>query len=215
MIFNRETAPFVSLLAYRARANQREGAAAMRTVAKSLAVADQLRNEQADDMLLAFPYWKAGEKYKAGEIVTDPENGQLYILCQNTEAAKHFPPHAEGLLALYRPIPKRLSDGTFIFIYGQNVFSGDVCRDADGIPWIAQKDMIPCVWPPASGNEWKKQSGLHADTKDDPIPYSGNMVLENGKYYTQDNITYLCTRDSDNPVYNALSELVGIYVIEI
>lgn len=46
----------------------------------------------------------------------------------------------------------------------------------------------------------------------DPIPYDGNMALESGKYYTQDNVVYLCTRDTGNAVYNALSELVGIYV---
>lgn len=47
----------------------------------------------------------------------------------------------------------------------------------------------------------------------DPIPYSGNMALENGKYYTQDDVLYLCNRDTVNPVYNKLSELVDLYVI--
>ena len=53
---------------------------------------------------------------------------------------------------------------------------------------------------------------VHDGTKFDPIPYSGNMALEKDKYYEQDGILYLCTRDTVNPVYNALSELVGIYV---
>ncbi len=52
----------------------------------------------------------------------------------------------------------------------------------------------------------------NAGTADDPIPYSGNMALESGKYYTQGGVTYLCTRNTGNPVYNALSELVGLYV---
>ena len=38
------------------------------------------------------------------------------------------------------------------------------------------------------------------------------MALENGKYYSQDGTTYLCNRDTVNPVYNPLRELVGIYV---
>ena len=42
--------------------------------------------------------------------------------------------------------------------------------------------------------------------------YDSNMALESGKYYTQGGMTYLCSRDTVNPVYNALSELVGIYV---
>lgn len=49
-------------------------------------------------------------------------------------------------------------------------------------------------------------------TLENPIPYEGNMVLENGKYYSQDGVIYLCTRDSGNPVYHNLSELVGLYV---
>lgn len=49
-------------------------------------------------------------------------------------------------------------------------------------------------------------------TLENPIPYEGNMVLENGKYYSQDGVIYLCTRDSGNPVYHALKDLVGLYV---
>ena len=52
----------------------------------------------------------------------------------------------------------------------------------------------------------------HSGTQDDPIPYNGNMALQSGKYYTQNNILYLCNRDTINPVYNALAELVGLYV---
>lgn len=39
-------------------------------------------------------------------------------------------------------------------------------------------------------------------------------ALEAGKYYSQSGKTYLCNRDTGNPVYNALAELVGLYVIE-
>lgn len=46
----------------------------------------------------------------------------------------------------------------------------------------------------------------------DPIPYDGNMSLENGKYYTQNGVTYLCNRDTGQAVYHALSDLVGLYV---
>lgn len=52
----------------------------------------------------------------------------------------------------------------------------------------------------------------HDGSIDDPIPYDGNMVLESGKYYIQGNVIYLCNRDTVNPVYNPLSELIGLYV---
>ena len=50
------------------------------------------------------------------------------------------------------------------------------------------------------------------DTPGNPIPYSGNMALISGKYYAQDGVTYRCTRDTVNPVYAALKDLVGLYV---
>lgn len=59
---------------------------------------------------------------------------------------------------------------------------------------------------------WTEVCESHAGTKDDPIPYSGNMALEAGKYYIQDYVIYLCNRDTGNPVYNPLAELVGLYV---
>lgn len=52
----------------------------------------------------------------------------------------------------------------------------------------------------------------YAGTAEDPIPYSGNMALENGKYYSQDGVIYLCNRDTEIPVYQDLKDLVGIYV---
>jgi len=50
------------------------------------------------------------------------------------------------------------------------------------------------------------------DSPSSPIAYNGNMALENGKYYSQFEITYLCIRDTVNPVYNNLADLVGLYV---
>lgn len=70
-------------------------------------------------------------------------------------------------------------------------------------------------WEPENAASlWTEICESHAGTLEDPIPYSGNMALESGKYYSQDNKVYRCVRDTGNPVYNALSELVGLYVEE-
>ena len=70
-------------------------------------------------------------------------------------------------------------------------------------------------WEPENAASlWTEICESHAGTLEDPIPYSGNMALESGKYYMQDGKVYRCTRDTGNPVYNALSELVGLYVEE-
>lgn len=69
-------------------------------------------------------------------------------------------------------------------------------------------------WQPstATASLWTEICEEHSGSADDPIPYAGNMVLENGKHYSQDEVTYLCIRDSGNPAYNALADLVGLYV---
>ena len=53
---------------------------------------------------------------------------------------------------------------------------------------------------------------IHAGTAEDPIPYNGNMELIENLYYTQGGVLYRCTRSTGTAVYNALSELVGLYV---
>lgn len=71
-------------------------------------------------------------------------------------------------------------------------------------------------WEPENAASlWTEICESHSGTLDDPIPYNGNMALESGKYYSQDGKVYRCTRDTGNPVYNALSELVGLYVEEV
>ena len=62
---------------------------------------------------------------------------------------------------------------------------------------------------------WEEICETHDGSRYDPIPYEGSMALENGKYYSQDGVTYLCNRDTINPVYNPLRELVGLYVKEV
>lgn len=69
--------------------------------------------------------------------------------------------------------------------------------------------------PDASVSLFERIDETHDGSKYDPIPYEGNMALENGKYYVQDGVTYLCNRDTGNPVYHALSELVGLYVEKV
>lgn len=70
---------------------------------------------------------------------------------------------------------------------------------------------------PGTGTEslYEVINETHEGTLEDPIPYSGNMALENGKYYYQDNMIYLCNRDTGTAVYQKLEDLVGIYVEEI
>lgn len=67
---------------------------------------------------------------------------------------------------------------------------------------------------PGAGTEslYTRIDETHSGTEDDPIPYEGNMALVAELYYTQNGVMYRCTRDTVNPVYHALADLVGLYV---
>ena len=108
--------------------------------------------------------------------------------------------------------------------------SGKAYTSANGCPvgykatrngrlWkLRQEHTSQDSWAPGeTGTEslWEEICESHDGTKYDPIPYSGNMALEAGKYYSQNGNTYLCNRDTGNPVYHALAELVGLYVTEV
>ena len=69
-------------------------------------------------------------------------------------------------------------------------------------------------WIPGNGTAalYVRIDEAHAGTLADPIPYDGNMELKAGLYYTQSGVTYLCNRNTGQPVYNSLAELVGLYV---
>lgn len=90
------------------------------------------------------------------------------------------------------------------------VYNGDLYK-------VLQAHTAQETWLPGAGTEslYTRIDEQHDGSKYDPIPYSGNMALENGKYYSQSGKTYLCNRNTGNPVYNALAELVGIYVMEV
>lgn len=78
---------------------------------------------------------------------------------------------------------------------------------------VVQTHTSQTGWEPENAASlWEQINETHAGTIDDPIPYSGNMALMAGLYYMQDWVIYKCTRDTGNPVYHALSELVGLYV---
>lgn len=50
----------------------------------------------------------------------------------------------------------------------------------------------------------------HIGTKEDPIPYVQNMILEKGKYYTQDGVLYICIQSTLTGYPNDLKDLVSI-----
>lgn len=99
-------------------------------------------------------------------------------------------------------------------LIGKEVKQGDKMQ-CDGRLWkVLQQHTVQEQWRPGTGTEslYTEIVETASGTADDPIPYNNNMELEQGKYYIQDDITYLCTRNTEIPVYQPLADLVGIYV---
>ena len=78
---------------------------------------------------------------------------------------------------------------------------------------VVQAHTAQVGWEPeTAASLWEQINETHAGTPNDPIPYSGSMALTAGLYYMQDWVIYKCTRDTGNPVYHSLADLVGLYV---
>lgn len=99
-------------------------------------------------------------------------------------------------------------------VFGQAYAAGDKFIYNGELYKVLTAHTSQATWLPGAGTEsiYTRIDEQHDGSKYDPIPYSGNMALESGKYYSQDGVTYLCNRNTGNPVYNPLSELVGLYV---
>lgn len=81
---------------------------------------------------------------------------------------------------------------------------------------VLQAHTAQSGWEPENAASlWEQIVRGYTGEETDPIPYEGNMRLENGKHYIQNNVIYKCTRDTGNPVYHALSDLIGLYVEEV
>ena len=68
--------------------------------------------------------------------------------------------------------------------------------------------------------EWTSPEGeiepvsMGEGTKESPYTYDGVMSLVKGIYYSQDGVTYLCTRSLYEENSTALKDLIGMYVKE-
>lgn len=99
---------------------------------------------------------------------------------------------------------------------GSSYTVGFKVRWGDGLWRCRQEHTAQVGWEPdVAASLWERICEVHAGTEEDPIPYGGGMVLEEGKFYHQEFVIYRCVRSTGNPVYHALAELVGLYVEEV
>ena len=113
--------------------------------------------ESAGYLASVYPVWQPDTAYKQWQLIT--HKGIAYQVQQDTTSQEIYPPDGTGLLAIYVPYFVPGADGVKPWAYGMHVHTGDLVRK-DGVVREAKKDMIPCVWEPTEGNEWKLRSDL-------------------------------------------------------
>lgn len=101
-----------------------------------------------------YPKWAAGVQYKQGDRIQ--HNGVVYQVAQDTTSSAVYPPDAEGVLAIYRPLSAVGSpdaDGSlgnpYAFISGMDCEAGKY-YSYNGKVYKALQAMKPCVWEPGS-----------------------------------------------------------------
>lgn len=90
------------------------------------------------------------------------------------------------------------------------VYLDRIYRVRQDIP-VVLEDQYPSIDTSALYEVIEKE---HTGEADDPIPYLPPMEIFAGKYYTQNDVVYLCTRASEAALSHDLSALVGIYVLQ-
>lgn len=108
------------------------------------------------------------------------------------EAVELFPAYAVGVAY----------EADFRFRYGSKLYKVMQAH-------TSQADWPPDATPALYAEVAKPGQG---DNPDNPIQYNNNMALDEGKYYTQGGVVYVCFRSTGIPVYNNLQDLVNIYV---
>lgn len=185
-----------------------------------------------------FPKW--GVDFKEGDTVTMGTKfqfeGKLYEVLQDHTVLAHYYPSVdtaslytevvpemdeEGNIngTLENPIPYEgnmaLEEGKY---YIQDGVVYQCTRNSDIAIYNKLADLIGIYVVEATTDTEEDSTGENEEviveygTLENPIEYTSGITLENGKYYIQNNVTYLCNRDSGNPVYHNLSDLVGLYV---
>ena len=88
-----------------------------------------------------------------------------------------------------------------------------------------QASLYKCVQAHASQSTWNPKDAVslwanvseesqEADgSREHPYQWEQGMTSYNGKYYTEDGILYLCTRDSGAPLHHPIASLINLYFV--
>ena len=102
----------------------------------------------------------------------------------------------------------------FVDMIGEGVKTGQILRYMGQLYRVRQDHTVQTIYTPGleTAALYEVIDREHAGTLVDPIPYTPPMEIFSGKYYKQNGVLYLCTRDSEQALTHNLQDLVGTYV---
>ena len=109
-------------------------------------------------------------------------------------------------------LPNMFPTFSFLCKRGKEIKAGTVLRHGNRL-WRAVQTHTPLsIYPPSidTASLYTKVDKSHAGTLEDPIPYEQNMAFEQGKYYSQYGVVYLCILTTVNGYPNDLKDLPTI-----
>ncbi len=96
---------------------------------------------------------------------------------------------------------------------GKQLEVGEYVQHEDKLYRVLQQHIVQETWIPGNGTEsmYVVIDKEHQGTEDDPIPWTNNMECFNGKYYIEDDVLYLCIRDSGVALQCKIIDVLDIY----
>ena len=96
---------------------------------------------------------------------------------------------------------------------GRELTVGEYVQHGDKLYRVLTTHVAQANWEPGVGTEslFVVVDKTHAGTETDPIPWSANMECEEGKYYSEDGVIYLCVRSSGIALQCKIVDVLGNY----
>lgn len=96
---------------------------------------------------------------------------------------------------------------------GRELTVGEYVQHGDRLYRVLTTHVAQANWEPGVGTEslFVVVDKTHTGTKDDSIPWNANMECEEGKYYSEDGVIYLCVRASGIALQCKIVDVLGNY----
>lgn len=169
-----------------------------------------------DRVFQQIAYLTKPEQATEWRQVTDMERAQIIAQAQVLDTSELTPEYLQKVDTLIAAIPAAINTRNFTdqqalnnmewfpvwgdenAPMGLEVDAGFMCRNKTkeekeySLYKALQPHTLSAEWIPGQGTEslYAKVS-LHKGTQEDPIPYEQNMLIEEGKYYTQYDVLYI------------------------